>query len=409
MITERLLRRLGPAVALTICLVGPAAAELSVRAPAWVAEVVPGFRFNRVEEGQLSLQVSRDLPVGFHAAGEAGFSTGLERISATARLRRSHAWSAGTTFLEGDVHRGGGSHYGSSTWPTVLNTVQSLLGEDDYVDYYWNAGYAVVLGHDLTQWQGRVRLSWHDEDHESLGKTTDRDLLGRSEVLRPNPGVDEGRMRRVGLSLSVGGDYRPFDRGVNRRAEVIVERSSEWMGGDFDFTLLHGEADWSQPTVRTRAGERGHLELRITGGTHRGHLPVQRFGALDVSMGPVSNYGTLRAVSGHPYLGESYLALFAEQDFHGALLERVGLRVLADAGFSLGVHAAHGETWIDAERRAALPLVPRWTRTPHNEAGASLVLFDKVRLEGTRRFDPGEWSIGVGLTDTQWLTDRWPW
>lgn len=379
------------------------AVDLWWQGPEWMPQLAPDFRFNRVEEGQLALRGRHDLPYAMHAHGQIGFSTGLERVSFTVAARRSYAWRAGTTWLEANVHRGSGSHYGSDTWPQFVNTVQTLLAMDDYFDYYWNQGAATTFGHDLSRWQGKMRLSWHDEDHASLAKTTDRDLFGRSEVLRPNPAVDEGHMRRLGLSMSLGGDYQPFRRGVNRRVEVNVEHSADWMGGDFDFTLYHAEGDWSQPTWRRGGDDENRLDLRVTMGSHSGRLPVQRFGALDVGVGPLSQYGTLRAASGHPFLGERYLAVFAEHDFDGMPFEWVGLGWLSRNGFELAVNAAHGQTWIDADRRAALPMIPRWTKVPHREVGGSLVLFDLVRVDLTRRIDPGAWAAGINLTRYDWL------
>lgn len=162
--------------------------------------LTPAFRFDRVEEGQLALRARHTGPGGMDLRGEAGFSTGLERWSLKGAAKRGWGWRGGYSFLEADLHRGAGSHYGSAVWPTVVNTVQALLAEDDDFDYYWNAGYALTAGHDLPLGRGRVCLDWRDEDHSVLARTTDRDLVGRDAVLRANPPVDAGRMRRLGLS-----------------------------------------------------------------------------------------------------------------------------------------------------------------------------------------------------------------
>lgn len=371
-------------IALTL---GPGTAPCTAAGPAWRLPLTPAFRFDRVEEGRLALRGRHTGPGGVQLRAEAGFSTGLERWGLQGMGRWGRGWRGGYSFLEADLHRGAGSHYGSAVWPTVVNTVQALLAEDDYFDYYWNAGYALTAGHDLPWGHGRVRLDWRDEDHSALAKTTDRDLFGRDEILRANPAVDEGQMRRLCLTLGVGGDAPALGAGHSRRAQVEVEHSADWMGGDFDFTRVHAELDWHQPTLPLAGAG---LDVRVTAGTHRGRLPVQRFGALDVAVGPVTPYGTLRAAKGHPFLGERYLGLFWQHDF-GAL---PGLQ---PQGIGLAAHGAYGRTWIDAQRRAALPLVPRWTKTPHREVGGSLLLFDRVRLAATRRLDPGHWAWGVAL------------
>jgi hypothetical protein len=44
---------------------------------------------------------------------------------------------------------------------------------------------------------------------------------------------------------------------------------------------------------------------------------------------------------------------------------------------------------------AALPLIPRWTKTPHKELGLSLFLYHMARIDLTRRIDSADWAIGV--------------
>jgi len=197
--------------------------------------------------------------------------------------------------------------------------------------------------------------------------------------------------------VQLGRDYTPFGATPNRRFALSFEHSAEWMGSDFDFSKLHMEADWHQPTFQQRRWVPNALDLRAVAGAHWGRLPVQRFGALDVAMGPLSPYGTLRGMSGHPYVGESYLGVVAEHNFRTTPFELLGLWPLVQRGFGLLVYGGYGQTWISTERRAALPLVPRWTRTPHKELGTSLSLYHMVRIDLTRRIDPADWAIGVSI------------
>jgi hypothetical protein len=102
-------------------------------------------------------------------------------------------------------------------------------------------------------------------------------------------------------------------------------------------------------------------------------------------------------VHGHPYLGESYLGFVGEHNFRTAPFEVLGLWPLVNRGFSLLVSGGYGQTWISEDRRAALPLIPRWTKIPHKEVGASLFLYHIFRVDLTRLVDPGGWAIGVSM------------
>ena len=64
----------------------------------------------------------------------------------------------------------------SDSWTLLLNSAQSLLGLDDYFDWYWREG----LRARLRLWlPGRTALEagLRDEDHSSLAETTTFNLL----------------------------------------------------------------------------------------------------------------------------------------------------------------------------------------------------------------------------------------
>ncbi len=363
--------------------------------PFW-SDFLPDGRFNRVEEAQLMLGFSRQFWTGLVIGSNAGFSSGLKRWSFALNGQRSWELTQGHLSFDASYHRGGGSHYTSATYPILFNSLQALVGEDDYFDYYWVDGFGVDLNYKRELYETTARLGWRAEEHSSLKSTTGFDLLDRGDF-RPNPAVDAGRMRRLEFAVQIGGDYARFGVEPNRRASLSLEHSAKWMGSDFDFSKLHFEVDWHQPTFQQRRWVPNALDLRVVGGTHWGRLPVQRFGALDVAMGPLSPYGALRGVRGHPYVGESYLGAVAEHNFRTTPFELLGLWPLVQRGFGLLVYGGYGQTWISAQRRTALPIVPRWTKTPHKEVGASLFLYHVARIDVTRRIDPADWAVGLSV------------
>ncbi len=362
-----------------------------------VAEFSPSGRFNRVEEALLALGAQRAGPLGLHVRAGVGFSSGLEKVNFdVGAKRRWQDEQERAIYVDLGFRRGGGSHYTSDAYPVILNTVQALLGEDDYFDYYWSEGFGLDIGVDPALWKTTARLGLRAEDHSSLTESIRYDPLSRGPM-RENPAVDDGHMRRIELHVESGGKYERFGTVPNRRLEFSLEHSADWMGSDFDFTKFHFAVDWHQSTFLRRRWVPNALDFRVVGGTFRGELPVQRFGALDVAMGPISPYGTLRGVRGHPYLGESYLGFVAEHNFRTAPFEMVGLWPLVKRGFSLLVSGGYGQTWISENRRASLPLIPRWTKIPHKEVGVSLFLYHVFRVDLTRLVDPGGWAVGASL------------
>ena len=374
------------------------------RAPRWRQEAAPGTTMVRSPgPGGPGL-------AGPEAGGGGAYDLGLERWSwrgaaawgwekeeRTTTPGRTLTLTQVTTRLRVDLEYGSGKvpRSPSDSYSPLLNSAQSLLGLDDYFDWYWRQG----LRARLRLWlPGRVALEagLRDEDHSSLAGTSTFNLLGRDWRPRPNPAVEEGRLRSLEARFEWGGPYRPFGMTANRRAEVRAEHGGA-LGGDFSFTRLHLALDGRFRTFLRRRSTPNALDLRLVAGCAFGRVPVQRFGTLEAAMSPFSPFGALRTVRGHPLEGEHYAALYWEHDFRSAPFELLGLWGLAMRGAGLVAHGASGRTWIDAERRAGLGWEPRYEDGFRHEAGLSLVLFHLLRLDFTRRLDRAGWSAGASL------------
>ncbi len=378
-------------------------------------DVKPDLLYDRVGGAHLGLEGRRVWP----AAGEAAPGTTWVRSPGRADLEAGAggAWDLGlkrwswrgraawgwekvdrsTTRLRAAVEYGSGkvprSH--SDTYTLLLNSAQSLLGLDDYFDYYWSEG----LRARIQLWlPGRilVEAGLKDEAHSSLAETTTFNLLGREWRPRTNPAVEEGRLRSVEGCFEWGGPYRPFGLRANRRVEVKVEHGGA-LGGDFSFSRLHLALDGHFKTLLRRRSAPNALDLRLVAGYAFGRLPLQRFGTLEAGLLPFSPFGVFRTVRGHPHEGEHYAALYWEHNFKGAPFELLGLWDWAMRGAGLVAHGASGRTWIDPERLAGLGYDPRYQDGFRHEAGVSLVLFHLLRLDFTRRLDRAGWSAGASL------------
>ena len=278
---------------------------------------------------------------GLEAGAGGAWDLGLKRWSWHGRA--AGGWEMAAARLRVELEYGSGKvpRSPSDNYTQLLNSAQSLLGLDDYFDYYWREG----LRARLRLWlPGRTALEagLRDEDHSSLAATTRLNLPGRN-WRRPNPAVEEGRLRSLEARVERGGPYRPFGIRANRRAEMRVEHAG-LLGGDFSFTRLHLALDGHFRTFLRRRSTPNALALRLVAGYAFGRLPVQRFGALEAAVLPFSPFGAFRTVRGHPHEGEHYAALYWEHNFRSAPFELLGLWGWAMRGAGLVVHGASGRT-----------------------------------------------------------------
>jgi hypothetical protein len=244
-----------------------------------------------------------------------------------------------------------------------------------------------------------MSVAYHDEEHTSLDQSTSYDLVG-AKSLRPNPQIRDGQMRSIAVTLQWGDDFNPVQVFGQRRAEIIVEHSSDALSSDYEFTTYRLSADWRFETFFQRRLLPNVLDVRVTGGTSTGDVPLQRLGLVDASMGVYSPFGVLKTLRGRPYQGDEHVGLFWEHNFRTVPFEVVGLDALADRSWNLIVFGGHARTWADFPEGSptedvALPiLIPeQW----HHEVGISLSgLFGLLRVDVATRLDAPGWTVGFG-------------
>ena len=364
--------------------------------------LLSGFRpqlwHNRVDAFHLGLKYKNEITkrVNVHLIG--AYKTGLDRWSYGGGLE--YRWGKKkSVFFQADYLTGTDARIHSDSYPLFCSSFRTLLGYDDYFDYYWNKGFRSVIGYRLEKAHTQLSVGYNNERHSSVRKTTDYDLLGRDHVQRINPEIQEGMLRSVEVMLSFGDKYTPWGVVGQKRAEFKLEHSTpDFLSSDFSFTRYQLTLDWRLATFYRRRLLPNVMDVRMVAGTSIGDLPIQRFGAIDASMGAFGPFGVLKSLRGTPYEGERYFALFWEHNFRTVPFEILGMRSLAKKGIGIILHGASGRTWISDGRRNELGYEPQYIDGFHHEMGLSLnSLFGILRVDATERLDKPEFFLGVSI------------
>ncbi|MBL7995661.1 hypothetical protein JNM05_09845, partial [bacterium] len=348
----------------------------------------PQFRFNRVDGAHAGIKYSYDFSSGFSANVLGGYATSLRQWFYGGGAR--YKWGAKRQgFLEANYYLGTMERYPSENYSALVASAPALFGFRDYFDFYKNQKTEVGAGYEFRKVDLEVRLGWNNEIQTSLLKTTDFDILGRKNVQRPNPEIDEGTIRSVHMSVVYGDDYVPFGFVGQERAEIKMEHSSkQLLSSDFNFTTYRASVDWRFKTFFSRRFLPNVLDIRWIGGTYTGRLPLQRLSALDGSLQAFTPFGAFKTLRGKPYEGEKYMGIFWEHNFRTIPFELIGLQSIAKSGVGVILHGASGRTWISKERLRDLGYQPGYTNHFHHEIGWSLSgLFGFFRIDTALRLD----------------------
>ncbi len=230
------------------------------------------FRYNRVDGLFLGFGKEKEYPwetdKGFSTYGSLGYGFAL------------HRWrgNIGTDVFinhEKTVELGGEYHNFTDTkdnWliPRTENIAAALLIHEDYFDYYTRRGFDVHWGFYPIE-ALRTRVDYLADNYESLPWKTDWSLFGGSKHFRPNPVIDDGRMRSIAWSV----DYLNVDANEATRYGWNMHASGEYAGrnlkGDFNFNRYILDVRQYQ-----QIGDFSKLSGRVRIGTSSDSLPLQK-------------------------------------------------------------------------------------------------------------------------------------
>ncbi len=255
------------------------------------------------------------------------------------------------------------------------NSLAAFFFREDWRDYHEAEGMSAEARAWITDWQD-FAIVWKDEEHRSVGKTTDWGLFGGDKKMRSNEPVDEGTLRLLKTEWTL--DTRNSRQSPTRG--IFAIGTWEWagreLGGDFDFR--RGVADFRR---YQKLSPGHHFDFRLMGARidrARRDIPggeLVGFEAIPVQERLyVGGVGTMRATQFKSIAGDRMLLANAE------------VRVDVFEDFQVAVFADVGDAWIAADRDPNL----------HTDAGIGIQDSDNsFRVNFAKKMDRDDDGIYV--------------
>lgn len=264
------------------------------------------------------------------------------RLGAAYPLAGSRGLELGAEAFRDIAHLPDGGFY-----PTILTSVFSLFGRDDYRDYYMTYGWKAYLGAKplplLT-----ATLSYLSEKENTALQHTDFNILSFGHRYRPNPPITEGEMRSVRLDLRYGDDKVPLGLIPVNAVELSAEFSSpDILRSSFDFSRYYLTASYSFPTFLTSYLFPPQFRVRFAGGVSTGTLPPQREFVLDSQLGRFAPFGVLKTAYPREFIGDRFVMLAVEENFRNIPFLALDIPFLYKSGTELLVDGAAGQSWLN--------------------------------------------------------------
>jgi hypothetical protein len=354
----------------------------------------PSLWFNRVDGLHAGISIDEPIIDNLSLKLAAGYKTGLQRgayeVDLRYRIRGTLRWDLYAGFSTNSEHR-----YNSPTYSRFVASSLPLSGIDGYFDYYWNKSTRLGIASRINGLNSTLSLTYHYQEHLSLNKQTDYNLVWSEHVQRSNPKITPGILRALEFSWLYGGNFIPLGVIGQKRIVFKVEHA---LSGRFDYTLYKLQADWRLTTFLSRRLLPNALDIHLLLATADGSLPIQRFQTIDAAFYSFSPFGTFKTLLGRPYEGEKVAALFWEHNFRTVPFELIRFDFLVENGIGLIIHGAHGRSWINSKRLRLLSHDFVYADKFHHEAGISINgILGLVRIDFTQRIDQPGFYVGFAM------------
>lgn len=354
-------------------------------------------RFNRVDGFHAALGYGKrieSLNNRFDISAGYSFHSGEWDYSARLNQTLYNQASKQISFLIG-YGLGTDTRYTSQMYPVVINSIASVLGAEDYYDYFRNRRFSTGLQFRNIVPSSAIAISADMEKHDTVsGELYNYSLFGWHEERRPNLPIEEGNLNSIKFEWNINREDHSFGFAGNNGVEISTEWSDSALGSDFNFLKLAIAGEVSIPTFYQRRLFANQLDIHFSGGTAAGRLPIQRYGAIDGSVTRFTPFGSLRTRNYLPYEGERYWLLTAEHNFRTIPFELLGLRTLVNKGWGIILFGGAGAAYAGE----SAPDGVLDSDGIHSEAGVSLnSVFGVMRVDFAKRLDRHGFFIGFSI------------
>lgn len=238
--------------------------------------------------------------------------------------------------------------------PTIVSgpddnpTVSAALDKVDPFDYYLEKGFDVGIS---TKPLNHVHLTggYHDYNHYSVPKATEFSLFRKSKKHRPNPSIEDGKLRTVSLSLNYDSRMLMKLKGKEVKAwtdiYTVLEAGFEYaspgfIDNDFDYRRYYVQLYRSQRTLGI-----GETRIRLYAGSSDKTLPPQKWFTVDFGHGVLFGDMSFKTLGESNFNGDQAVMAYVFHDFGRHIFRKSGLPLIKHIPLSLGLFG--GVFWTE--------------------------------------------------------------
>ncbi len=260
----------------------------------------------------------------------------------------------------------------------LLNSLTSLIGRNDYRDYFLASGWRVfsVLKpiNNL-----KFEIGFNSEWHKSLFVNSDFSFISLGKNYRNNPPIIDGKISSFTFRSRIGQEPVFLNLIPIDAIEISIEHTKpSVLKSNFDFTSYSFTTTYNFKTFLQSHLFSPVMRFALSAGSSVGKLPPQKLFTLDSRLSGIAPFGVLKTAGVKEFVGDKFVLLNAEHNFRSIPFLALGIPFFYKRHTELILHGSVAQTWLNKTS-----VTNGW----YYEAGIGIgKVLDIIRLDLTYRF-----------------------
>ncbi|MDC1068613.1 DUF5686 family protein [Candidatus Kapabacteria bacterium] len=197
-------------------------------------------------------------------------------------------------------------------------SIVSLIGGNDYGDYYYNQGLELSLGYGWGQFKfiekfdfvrpNSIELFGKFEQHNTANVNSNFSMFNWNNSFRANPPAINNSFNAIGLRLNINHSRKKeiSNLGIYLESEI----SNKSIGSSQNYERYYTEFNVKLTTLPL-----WNAKFKFSGAYSRGDIPFQKYYSIETSTAGLTAPGAMRTLSPKEYYGSSFAAVNFEHNF----------------------------------------------------------------------------------------------
>jgi hypothetical protein len=214
-------------------------------------------------------------------------------------------------------------------YPDLLNSINVLVGFNDYYNYYRSKGGSLGFTHNFDR-TNFISLKYVYEEEKSLSSVKYQSIFNSNRVITLNHAITEGKDNRISFNIFLGRNPQSYQEKIYDGMIAQFDLSNPAFGSHFNYEKVRFISQFSFKTFYKELFAAPYLVIGLEGGGVFGNYAIQHLITPNTALNVFSPFLTFKGLTPYECAGNKFISIHTEHNWRTIPFQSVGLTFFAD-------------------------------------------------------------------------------